>query len=548
MLSYLRVENFAVVEKVELHFAGHLNVLTGETGAGKSILIDAINLLLNKKVPPNLTREGEKKLVVEAMFTHGDDEVVFRREITNGRSLCYLDGSMVPFAKLQEEAQDFLNIYGQHEQTFLLNASNHRVYLDVFAHSHGLLKELEKCYDDMKKLTAELKGLQDKGQKAHEKLDFIDFQVNEIESLKMERGEDIEIEQQVKILSSAEDILSRSELVIRDLHEDDASAYNKIAENLPHLHFLKDIYPELASQVEEIEKFYELLPEITSSISALVGQIDYNEDELDNLENRLMKLNRLKQKYKMDLDGLLDKLEELRAERHELSNMNFSIKDKQAEIDKKMAEYRRLNTDLRANRKEKAQKLCSTMEKELSKLEMKRARFLVDFDEKEPDVTSISPRGTDKVEFYFSSNPGQTPGPVKDVASGGELSRLMLVLKSLIEEDNQATYIFDEIDSGIGGKTAEFVGEKLQRIADSNQVICISHLPQIASFAGRHFLVEKEFKEDKTFSYVKQLSNPERVREIGRLMVGSNVNDEVLKAAESLLNKNCGDKDASGDN
>jgi len=219
-------------------------------------------------------------------------------------------------------------------------------------------------------------------------------------------------------------------------------------------------------------------------------------------------------------------------------NMDFSIKDKQKEIDRLFSEYNNLNNELRTKRKEKAGGLGSIIETELTKLEMKHAAFEVKFEEIEPGMNTISDKGTDKIEFYFTSNPGQKAGPIKNVASGGELSRLMLVLKSLIREDDYSTYIFDEIDSGIGGKTAEFVGAKLKRLAEHNQVICISHLPQIASFAGRHFLVNKEVNHNETFSYVKQLTREDKVKEIARLMVGSRVNDDVLKAAENLLAKN----------
>lgn len=538
MLSYLRVENFAVVEKVELDFSVNLNVLTGETGAGKSILIDAITLFLKKKVPGNITRNPEAKLLVEAMFSRNDEEYVFKREVNNGRSLCFINGQIVPFVQLKEKAETLLNIYGQHEHTFLLNPANHRSFLDNFCKNQELLQDMTRCYKELKKLISELEELKEKGKKAYEKIDFINFQVTEIEQLEMARGDDVELEKQVKILSSAEEIMSKSKSVIEALYDDEASAYNKIADNLRNLEYLKGIYPELTSLYEETDRFYNLLPEISSTLSELVDKVEYNEDELDSLENKLLKLNRLKTKHNMNLDQLLDKLEELNAEKQVLLNMDFSIRDKQKEIDRLFSEYNRLNNELRKKRKEKAVELSSTIEKELTKLEMKHAAFVVKFEEIEPDMNTISDKGTDKTEFYFTSNPGQKPGQIKNVASGGELSRLMLVLKSLIREDDYSTYIFDEIDSGIGGKTAEFVGEKLKRIAEHNQVICISHLPQIASFAGRHFLVNKEVTNNETFSYVKQLSREDKVKEIARLMVGSRVNDDVLKAAENLLVRN----------
>jgi DNA repair protein RecN (Recombination protein N) len=302
--------------------------------------------------------------------------------------------------------------------------------------------------------------------------------------------------------------------------------------------YLKKIYPQLDSLNDELGSFYNLLPELSATLSNIVGSVDYSEDELNDVEDKLMRLNRLKAKYRLNLDQLLQKRDELIKERDLLRDMDFSLREKQAEIDKAFREYKKINLELRTQRKNKAEELSRMVEKELAKLEMSKARFLVRIGENEPDIENISDKGTDEVEFYFSSNPGQEPGRIREVASGGELSRLMLVLKSIIREDEDSTYIFDEIDAGIGGKTAEFVGEKLKRISKSNQVICISHLPQIASFADTHFLVTKEFKKKQTFSYVKELSEEERVNEIGRLMVGSVVDGDVLKAAKSLLDKN----------
>ncbi|MCK5058821.1 MAG: DNA repair protein RecN [Candidatus Aminicenantes bacterium] len=538
MLAYLRVENFAVVEKVELDFSANLNVLTGETGAGKSILIDAISFFLKKKFPEISPRKPGATLLVEAMFTRDDEEFVFRREVRNGRSLCFINGQVVPFTSLKEKAEKLLNIYGQNEHTFLLNSANHRMYLDKFCRNRELLTGLALVYKELKKLISELDELKRKSKQAYEKIDFINFQVSEIENLGMQKGEDSDLEQQVKILSSAEEIIEKSNSVTRSFYDDEGSVYNKIADNLQHLEYLKDIYPELKPLCDEAGRFYNLLPEISSQLSEILDKVEYSEEELNNLENKLLKLNRLKAKYNLNLDQLLDKSEGLKKEKEELLNMDFSIKDKQKEIDHLFSQYKKINSELRYRRREKAKELSAVIENELTKLEMKHARFLVEFVEVEPDVNNISDKGSDRLEFYFTPNPGQKPGQIKNVASGGELSRLMLVLKSLIKDDDYSAYIFDEIDSGIGGKTAEFVGEKLKRIAEFNQVICISHLPQIASFAGKHFLVSKEFSENETFSYVKELSREEQVREIARLMVGSQVNDDVLKAAKNLLARN----------
>lgn len=541
MLEFLKVENFAVVEKVELEFTGGLNVMTGETGAGKSILIGAVNHFFNKKIPESAIRGENSKLVVEAMFSQGNEELVLRRETSRKKSQAFINSQMVPFSQLKEKAECLFNIYGQNEHVFLLNPTNHRLFLDEFCENQGLLDRLSLAYQRLKEALAELDKLKKTAENAAEKLDFLSFQVSEIESLGMVQGDEVALEQRIKILSSAEEILSKADSLVQVFHQDDNSLYNTIAENLKNLEYLKEIYPELAPMNEQLKQFCDLLPELSSTLTHITGHVEYDEEELNKCNEKLFKLNRLKSKYKVNFEQLLQKLAELKKERDLLANMSFSLKEKQKEAEQRFQEYKELNMKLRENRSKKAGQLSVVIAKELSKLEMKKAQFVVQVEEHDPnltDITDITEKGTDKIEFYFSSNPGQKPGSIREIASGGELSRLMLVLKSISNTDVYATYIFDEIDSGIGGKTAEFVGEKLKQIAERNQVICISHLPQIASFADTHFLITKEFKKGQTFSNVKELSDSERMGEIGRLMVGSVVTDDVLKAARDLLDKN----------
>ncbi|MCP4221100.1 MAG: hypothetical protein GY765_41105, partial [bacterium] len=423
------------------------------------------------------------------------------------------------------------NIYGQNEHVALLNASNHRIFLDEFCRNQEILAGLSRAYSRLKTALKELEELKEKNEKAAETIDFLLFRIAEIDGLKMQEGDEEKLVQRVKILSSAEGILTRSNSLINDFYQGDRSVYNTIAKNIDKLRYLQEIYPEIKDLNEEVHRFYNLLPELSSTLTNIVGNVEYNEDELNRAGDKLVKLKQLKNKYHLDFDQLLVKLADLKKERDQLLNMDYSIKDKEDEVGRCFDEYRQANLTLRQRRGKKIVKLSATIAKELSKLEMPKAQFEVRLEESEPTLQNISEKGTDSVEFYFSSNPGQAPGPIKSIASGGELSRLMLVLKSLLNKALHATYIFDEVDTGIGGKTAEFVGEKLKRISDGNQVICISHLPQIASFADTHFHITKEFKKGETFSSVRELSEPERVDEIGRMMVGSALNGDVLKAA-----------------
>lgn len=537
MLSYLKVENLAVVEKVGLDFSPRLNVLTGETGAGKSILIDAVTLLLNKKAPAGMIRGGEEKLTVEALFSDGDEETVLRREVTRGKSLAFRDGEPAPFARVQEAAEARLNIYGQRDHVFLLNAANHQSYLDRFAGNDALLEELAGNCRAMRALQARRGELLAKKQQAGERLDFLGFQLQEIDALDPKEGDEALWQERLKLLAASETILEKANALVDDLHQKDDSVYGVLARSLPAAEYLAAMFPDFAPLKEEIDRFYAALPEISAQLDALAARVEFNEGELNETAEKLARLERLKAKHKLDLPGLLRRAEQMRAERDGLVNLQFDLADVEQEISQGLAGYRALMERLRQARRQAARKLGQLVVKELAQLEMAKARFEARVEETEPDAGNVAEDGTDRVEFYFSSNPGQPPGRLKDVASGGELSRLMLVLKSISGDEPGATFIFDEIDAGIGGKTAEFVGEKLRQIAARNQVICISHLPQIARFADRHFLIRKEVRGDQTFSSAVVLERKERVREIARLMAGSAINADVLKAAELLLSR-----------
>jgi len=535
MLSYLKVENLAVVEKAALDFSPNLNILTGETGAGKSILIDAVMLLLSRKPPVSLIRSGKEKLTVEALFCRGDEETVLKREVTKSKSLAYQDGELAPFAQVRERAEALLNIYGQRDHVFLLNTANHQVFLDQFAQNGELLGRLASTCRQVRSLQARWNELQEKGKQSRERLDYLNFQLQEIDQLGLKPGDEALWQERLKILASSETILEKAGALEQDFYQKDDSVYNLVARSLAATEYLKGLFPEFAHFKEEIDRFYGMLPEISAYLNSLAAKVEFNEAELNEVSEKLSRLEKLKAKHKLPLDGLLEKAEELRRERDEFLNLDYSLGDAEKEIARSLSEYRALMEQLRQGRRLGAKKLSALVVKELALLEMPKARFEVRSEETEPEAGNVAENGTDKVEFYFSSNPGQPPGRLKDVASGGELSRLMLVLKSIGGDDSGATFIFDEIDAGIGGKTAEFVGEKLRQIAGRNQVICISHLPQIARFADRHFLIRKEFRGGQTYSSAAVLEGSDRVREIARLMAGSAINADVLKAAELLL-------------
>ncbi len=539
MLSYLRVENFAVVKRVEINFSEGLNILTGETGTGKSIIVDSISLLFKKNINPSFIRDKNEKLTVEAFFNINDKEFSLRREFSKSKSISFIDGNAVPFSRLKKKAENLVNIYGQNEHLFLLNPNNHVKILDQFSKLNSKTEELKEIVLKINSILKNKKKLEIEKENSDEKLDYINFQINEFDTLGFNDKEIDDIENKYKILTSSEEIINKIKKIIDDFYESENSAYSLLSRNFDEIQYLSNIYSEISEYKEEIERISEMISDFSNILIQKRDEIDFDMQESSLIEEKYSLLSRLKVKHKTDYEGLKKKYQELINERDKLINIDHKLNDINKELSDWFEKYKKINSEIRRIRINKSKTFSKIIEKELKKLEMNNARFKVKIVEKEPDINNLSERGSDETEFLFSSNPGIECGKIKDIASGGELSRLMLVIKSITGDNiNDITFIFDEIDTGIGGKTAEFVGEKLKSISKSNQVICISHLPQIASFADNHFLIEKYFKDNQTFTKIKELNNSARIKEIARLMAGSAVNESVLSAAENLLNKN----------
>lgn len=536
MLVYLKVQNLAVVEKVALQFDAGFNVLTGETGAGKSILIDALGLLLSKRLPREGQRDPGLPIVVEAFFTDADQETVLRREISAGRSLCFIDREAVPFARLQEEACGWLNIYGQRDHLFLLEPGNHRSYLDQFCGSELPLDELKAAFERTGLALAALKRVQNEQHGADTRRELLAFQIRELEQFGLKPGEEEDLEARVRIMASAEEIVQKTSVMLADLYDDERSVYSLMAAHESRWQSLQTLFPNEASMFEDLDRFYASLPDFAAFLRRLADTVEYDESELNAMQERLSKLAQLKKKYACSLDGLLERLEMMRQEAGRLENLDFSLQEAEKAVQAQLQIYSAVHLRCREVRQGGADRLAKAVIAELKGLAMPKGEFRVCIRPVEPDMDNLSVSGCDEVEFHFSSNPGQPPGPIREIASGGELSRLMLILKALLPSAGRICYVFDEIDTGVGGKTAEFVGARLKEIARSNQVLSISHLPQIAACASSHFLVEKRFENNQTFSSVRKLDQVERAEEIGRLMAGSNRADSVIQAARELLN------------
>ncbi|MBC7361173.1 MAG: DNA repair protein RecN [Candidatus Aminicenantes bacterium] len=556
MIRFLRIKNLATIEDIELDFDPGFTILTGETGAGKSIIIDALKLLLGEKASPDLIRTGKSEASVEAVFEitdrsqlpedielEAESQLFLQRIISSqGLSKSYLNGVLVPLKKLKELSEKLIDIYGQNDHIFLLDNSNHLKFLDAFAEAGELREKVKQAAQKVRALIREKTELETKQKERAQRLDFITFQIKEIEEAELRPGEDDELLQERSILKNSEKIaqLVSSAIDISYESEESLIAGLKRVENI--ISELTTFFPELEAGLGQLNDFSIFLRELVDNLIKLRDKYTPSPERLEEIEARLSWLERLKRKYGTTIEEILKYLERIKKEKEELEKSEEKLADLDREIQEAFAVYQKFARELSALRQEKARILEQSIEKELSQLAMARARFKVEFKPVKPsleDLSTIRELGSEEAEFLLSPNPGEELKPLRRIASGGELSRIMLAFKVLGKETERGkTLIFDEIDSGIGGKTADFVARKLQQLARHHQILCITHLPQIASAASSHFRIEKKTEKERTFTLVKKLKDRDRPEEIARLIAGSCLTEASLQMAKELLQQN----------
>jgi len=562
MIKFLRVGNLATIEDLELRLEPGFSILTGETGAGKSIIIDAIRLVLGDKASPDLVRTGKKEAHVEAVFDVSgapvdlddlppaeDGQLLIQRQVTaEGGGKSYVNGVLVPVRRLKELGPRLVDIYGQNDHVFLLHLDNHLRFLDGWLDGASLLRETAGTAQDLRRLLLEKSGLEAREKEREQRLDFIAFQLREIESARLRPGEDAELLREREILKNTEKVAS---LVDRALD----IAYLREDSLVPLLSRLQPALDELAAYDESFGGFRAglgeaaiVLQDVADSLVRFKDRRTEDPQDPEAVEERLSVIEKMKRKYGSTIEAALARLEQLQKEQAALTTSRERLEDMEAEIQKKFEAYSGLCRKLGAARTAAARELERLMEKEIGLLGMKKARFAVRLD---PTVSSLSDaatirdQGAEDAEFLLSPNPGEELRPLRRIASGGELSRIMLALKSVGKDtESRKTLIFDEIDSGIGGKTAEFIAQKLHKLAGRHQVVCITHLPQIASSAGHHFRVEKKVEKERTFTHVQNLERADRVTEIARLVSGSRLTEASLETAREMLDHNAGKEKA----
>lgn len=553
MIRFLRVRNLATIEALEIGLDEGFSILTGETGAGKSIIIDAIRLILGEKSSPDLVRTGAKEAFVEAVFDVSgrdvdlsglpapeDGELIVQRSVTDqGTGKALVNGALVPVRRLREIGARLIDIYGQNDHVFLLHLENHLGYLDESLGAPGLLRDTARAAQELRRLLQEKRDLATREREREDRLDFIDYQLKEIDAAALKPGEDDALLKEREIVKNAEKIAG---LVDRALD----LAYLGEDSVIPRLARLRSVLSELAAYDAVFEEFGAglqdasiLLQDAADSLVRFKDRRAEAPGDPESVEERLSVIEKLKRKHGGSIEAVLARGEALRAERAGLETGRERLREIEALIGTRFGEYESSAARLGAARRKLAGRLARTIEKEIAVLGMTQARFEVRLAEVRPsldDPATIRDQGSEDAEFLLSPNPGEELRPLRRIASGGELSRMMLALKSAGQGlDSRKTLIFDEIDAGIGGKTAEFIARKLGRLAERHQVICITHLPQIASAAAHHFRVDKRVENRRTFTAALRLDREDRVEEIARLISGSRLTEASRGTAREML-------------
>lgn len=545
MLLQLDIENVAVFEKASVSFESGLNVITGETGAGKSLLINSLNLVLGCRGAHGLIRSGADFASVNASFfdknvdsvlaengIECDDGniIISRRLYRDGRNQCRINGASVPVSLLREIGKKLVAIHGQRDNAVLLSAAGQLSFVDSFSGSGELLSQYREAYRNYKSAERSLAQMHsDESERARE-IDFLSFQVDEITRAELTDGEEDELLKRCKVLDNAE-TLSELSREMQQLICGDRGVRDSLYSALRSGERLSEIDDSLKGCTERLTDIYYELEELGRDISAYSSSVDFNPRELDEIEDRLAVINSLKRKYGGSLEAVIAYGEKSQARLAELMSYddNLSALEKEAAKQKKEAE--RLGAELSAVRKKGAEELAAAINAELATLDMSEAEITFSFTD-----CGLSEHGTQNVEMLFSSNPKSEPAPIEKIASGGELSRIMLALKSVFSDfDKTPTLLFDEIDTGVSGRAAEKIAAKMRRLADGYQLICVTHLPIIAAAGTNHLLIEKRVDSSGAATSVYPLAPEKRAAELARMISGDKITDVSLENARQML-------------
>lgn len=537
MIRFLSVSHLAVIDRLELEFEPGFNVLTGETGAGKSILVGAVGLLVGGRASADLVRTGEDAATVQAVFeTPRGDELIVRREISaQGRSRAFVNEALVTSAALRDAAGALVDLHGQHEHQVLLDPSTHLDVLDAFA---GLASDREAvavAFREWQRVRDERLRLAAREQEKASRLEFLSFQLAEIDRVAPRAAEDEELAATRRVLANADRLQRLCGEAYAALYEGDDAALPALATVWKKVAELGSLDPAFSPYVEAREAIKPQLEDLAFFLRSYAQNIDASPGRLQEIEDRLALLERLKKKHGPALADVLTRAETLRRERDEIEHATERAAELDAALDRTRRQYSRAADDLSGRRRAAAVTFSRALEKALADLAMAKTRCEVRFADDRGEE-QWSERGRDEAEFYISPNPGEDVRPLARVASGGELSRIMLALKTLATTDAPGkTLIFDEVDAGIGGAVADVVGSRLRALAETFQVLCITHLPQIAAYGATHYRIDKSVRAGRTSTLVARVDGVDRQTEIARMIGGADLSAAMLASAAEMI-------------
>ena len=550
MLLNLNVKNLALIDQAEVTFGDGLNILTGETGAGKSMLLGSLQLAFGGKLEKSALKDETKEVFVEAVFQienkhqtklleemeifPEEGQVILSRKFANGRWMNKINGESVTVKQLQKVSESLIDIYGQHQQQILLNKHKHLELLDEYAHKE-LKEEKEKLFESFGKYTKLKKELEEAlsdEEKRLREISFMEFEVNEIEEANLVIGEDEDLEKLYRKMNNARKITETVDRVYQiSGYSENQSAGEQIGYALKLMDGVSGIDEELNDKRNQLAEIDALLNDFNRDLAQYMETLEFSEEEFSKTEERLDLLNKLKSKYGKTIEDILAYKAEKQKELEKYGDYHMYVNELNQNLETEEKQVKELSVKISEIRKKSAEVLCKKVRKHLEDLNFLNTEFTMEFNE----LSHYSANGTDEVQFMIATNLNEPLRPLQTTASGGELSRIMLAVKTVLaDNDNIDTLIFDEIDTGISGRTAQKVSEKMELISKNHQLICITHLPQIAAMADKHYVIEKEVEENRTITKVRELKKEEEVSELARMLGGVSITETTLETAREM--------------
>lgn len=562
MLEELRIKNFVLIEDLSVAFGKGLNILTGETGAGKSILIDAISGVLGEKMTTDMIRSDADRATLEGVFDisdaphvfaalndagidSGDGSLILRRELyASGKGRCFANSVQIPVAKMKEIADGLLDIHGQNEHQNIMRVAAHRELLDSFAGNRDTVEKVKELHAELQGIRESIDSFEMDEKEKDRRTEYLTFVIKEIAEAKLQKNEEEELREESNLLSNAEKIFSHVNQA-SDLIKGDGGVISRLKKAEQSLSSIAEIDPQIGSQLENLRQAFYTIEDCGNFLRGYEDSINFSPGRLNEVEERLSLIGSLRKKYGVSIPDVLAYAEKSKAELEAISSSDEKIEKLKAEYSSKLKIVKDLALALSDRRAKAAKDLELKVMSELNDLNMAGTKFRVSIRRELSDAGEIEcenkryvlyPHGLDRVEFLLAANEGEDLHELRKVASGGEMSRIMLALKKVIlSNDIVDSLIFDEVDTGISGKTAEIVGKKLKSLAGSRQVLVVTHLPQIAAMSDAHFVVAKETIGDRTHTRVKKLSRSEKVMEVARMLAGERITDLSKKHAEEMV-------------